>query len=130
MWLLGSLCALHRQPFDATLVAQEFPPPYTPATLHEAARSLGFKTGDAELAAVDWRALPLPAVAFLRPVPVEPASGDASAEAAGAATAAPVAHAARAVPVPPALSAAEPAGSRRVALPERACSRSRRWSAC
>jgi subfamily B ATP-binding cassette protein HlyB/CyaB len=45
LWLLGSLSQLHRLPFDARLVAQQFPPPYTQATFHEAARSLGFKTG-------------------------------------------------------------------------------------
>ena len=27
LWLLGSVCALHRIPFDAALVAQQFPPP-------------------------------------------------------------------------------------------------------
>ena len=28
-WLLGSLCSLYRIPFDAALVASQFPPPYT-----------------------------------------------------------------------------------------------------
>lgn len=69
LWLLGSLCGLYRIPFDAALVAQNFPPPYTRATFHEAARSLGLKTGQANLANLDWQKLPLPAVAFLRPSP-------------------------------------------------------------
>ena len=66
IWLLGSLSQLHRLPFDAALIAQEFPPPNTVADFHEAARSLGFQTGDCRVAGVDWRQLPLPAVAFLR----------------------------------------------------------------
>jgi subfamily B ATP-binding cassette protein HlyB/CyaB len=43
LWLLGSLSGFYRLPFDATLIAQQYPPPYTIATLHEAARSLGLK---------------------------------------------------------------------------------------
>ncbi|WP_300450842.1 peptidase domain-containing ABC transporter [Accumulibacter sp.] len=72
LWLLGSLSALHRLPFDAALIAQEFPPPYTLATLHTAARALGFRTGDLALAGVDWQKLPLPAIAFLRRAPAAP----------------------------------------------------------
>ena len=53
LWLLGSLSAFYRLPFDASLVAQEYPPPYTLATFHEAARSLGLKTGPAPLP-VSW----------------------------------------------------------------------------
>ena len=45
LWLLGSLCRIGRRPFDAALVSQEFPPPITTVTLHEAARALGFRTG-------------------------------------------------------------------------------------
>lgn len=33
-WLLGSLCGIFRIPFDASLVAQSFPPPYTLVSLH------------------------------------------------------------------------------------------------
>ncbi|MCK6406954.1 MAG: peptidase domain-containing ABC transporter [Rhodocyclaceae bacterium] len=72
LWLLGSLSAFHRLPFDASLVAQEFPPPYTLATLHEAARNLGLKTGTAALPEADWQPLPLPAIAFLRAQPEAP----------------------------------------------------------
>jgi ATP-binding cassette, subfamily B, bacterial HlyB/CyaB len=70
-WLLGSLSQLYRLPFDAALVAQQFPPPYTLATFHEAARSLGFKTGDCKLPGPEWQKLPLPAIAFLLTVPAE-----------------------------------------------------------
>ena len=66
-WLLGSLCSLYRIPFDAALVASQFPPPYTLATLHEAARALGFKTGTRPLPPRDgWDKLPFPCIAFLR----------------------------------------------------------------
>jgi len=64
-WLLGSLCTLFRQPFDAALLEQAFPPPHSTETLHAAARSLGFRTGTAAHPA-DWRHLPLPAIAFLK----------------------------------------------------------------
>ena len=75
LWLLGSLCGLFRVPFDASLIAQDFPPPYSLATLHEAARALGIKTGDCPVAKLDWQTLPLPAIAFQRhfsPVNIEP----------------------------------------------------------
>lgn len=66
LWLLGSLCSRYRIPFDAALIAQQFPPPCTLTTFHEAARSLGFKTGSRKLTGLDWKNLPLPAVAFIR----------------------------------------------------------------
>ena len=69
-WLLGSLCNLYRQPFAPELVAQQFPPPLSHATLHEAARTLGFKTGTVAIAGIDWQRLPLPAIAFLTSVPI------------------------------------------------------------
>ena len=71
LWLLGSLCSLcslYRIPFDPKLVEQDFPPPHSLATFHEAARALGFKTGHSSHPA-DWQKLPLPAIAFLRAVP-------------------------------------------------------------
>jgi subfamily B ATP-binding cassette protein HlyB/CyaB len=74
LWLLGSLSGFYRLPFDATLIAQQYPPPYTIATLHEAARSLGLKTGEVSIIGLSWQKLPLPAIAFLRPVPAAEAS--------------------------------------------------------
>jgi ATP-binding cassette, subfamily B, bacterial HlyB/CyaB len=64
LWLLGSLCALYRTPFDAKLIERDFPPPHNLASLHEAARALDFKTGDAHHPA-DWKKFPYPAIAFL-----------------------------------------------------------------
>lgn len=43
IWVMGSFCALNRQPFDAELLIKQFPPPYTSDTLIHAARALGFK---------------------------------------------------------------------------------------
>jgi len=37
LWLLGSICSLYRIPFDPKLVEQDFPPPHSLATFHEAA---------------------------------------------------------------------------------------------
>lgn len=66
-WLLESLCNLYRIPFDAALVVSKFPPPYTLATFHEAARALGFKTGFRPLPSDGWEKLPFPCIAFLKP---------------------------------------------------------------
>ena len=43
LWMLGSLCQLFRVPFDARLILQHFPPPYSLASLHEASEALGFR---------------------------------------------------------------------------------------
>ncbi|SDJ80636.1 peptidase domain-containing ABC transporter [Variovorax sp. OV700] len=40
--LIGALCALHRVPFDARLLAHRFPPPHHPDALLRALRELGF----------------------------------------------------------------------------------------
>jgi subfamily B ATP-binding cassette protein HlyB/CyaB len=74
LWLLGSLSNFYRIPFDAALVAQQYPPPHTVASFHEAARGLGLKTGARKLDGLDWRKLPLPAIAYLRAQETPPAS--------------------------------------------------------
>ena len=66
LWLLGSVSALYRMPFDAGLISQQFPPPYSIATFHEIARSIALKTANCSTANIDWQKLPLPAVAFLK----------------------------------------------------------------
>lgn len=53
LWLMGGLCWVFRIPFDAALIAQNFPPSYTLATLHQVARTLGIKTGHCPLPAND-----------------------------------------------------------------------------
>jgi len=69
LWLLGSLCQIARQPFDPALVSQEFPPPITTVTLHEAARALGFRTGERSITAAVLPGLTFPCIAFLHQVP-------------------------------------------------------------
>ena len=69
LWLLGSLANLYHIPFDANLIAHQFPPPYGTATFLEAARALGLKTGAGPLPAADWTGQPLPCIAFLKPEP-------------------------------------------------------------
>ncbi len=69
LWLLGSLCQIGRVPFDAALVSQEFPPPHSTVTLHEAARALGFRTGERSVTAAVLPGLTLPCIAFLRAAP-------------------------------------------------------------
>ncbi|MBS3916195.1 MAG: peptidase domain-containing ABC transporter, partial [Sulfuritalea sp.] len=69
LWLLGSLCQIGRIPFDAALVSQEFPPPHSTVTLHEAARALGFRTGERSVTAAVLPGLTFPCIAFLRAAP-------------------------------------------------------------
>lgn len=66
LWLLGSLCNLHRIPFDERLVLQSFPPPHNLASFQLAATSLGLKVGSTKLTPSLLKSLPAPAVAFLR----------------------------------------------------------------
>lgn len=82
LWLIGSLCNLYRIPFSAALIAQQFPPPCNLASLHEAARAVGLKTGDRCLSGIDWARLPLPVIAFYRKVSTASLSDAESAEAA------------------------------------------------
>jgi subfamily B ATP-binding cassette protein HlyB/CyaB len=49
LWAMGSVCALHRLPFSAELLAREFPPPHTHASLVGAARALGLRVRETAL---------------------------------------------------------------------------------
>ncbi len=71
LWLLGSLCQLHRVPFDPLLIERQFPPPCTMATLHTALNALGFKVGtlDSLPGSGALGNLPLPAIGFLQQEP-------------------------------------------------------------
>jgi len=66
VWLIGSLCRIHRLPFEAALLVQQFPPPHDRAQLVEAARAFGFRAGRASLGGGRLARAPLPAIAFLR----------------------------------------------------------------
>ena len=67
LWLLGSLCQLHRVPFDPLLVERQFPPPCSLTSIHNALHAFGFKTGERPLptTAGDLQKLPLPVAGFL-----------------------------------------------------------------
>jgi subfamily B ATP-binding cassette protein HlyB/CyaB len=65
LWVLGSLCQLYRIPFESRLILQRFAPPYTLATLCEAAESLGLAVGQWHQAA-SFSEVSLPCVALMR----------------------------------------------------------------
>jgi subfamily B ATP-binding cassette protein HlyB/CyaB len=72
IWALGTLCALHRVPFDADLFLRQFPPPYTVEKLLAALGALGFHAGQASTASIGARTT-CPCIAFER---VESESGE------------------------------------------------------
>lgn len=67
IWALGSVCALHRLPFAADLVAREFPPPCTRATLLAAGRALGLRIKAVRAAAHSIERQVFPLLVGLRP---------------------------------------------------------------
>ncbi len=67
VWALGAISRLNRIPFAAELVAQQFPPPHSLATLVQAAAALGLKAQRHAGAANEIQKVPLPCVAVLRP---------------------------------------------------------------
>jgi len=66
IWTLGTLCALHRIPFEPALFLGQFPPPYTVEKLLAALGALGFHAGQTDARSVDPQATPFPCVAFRR----------------------------------------------------------------
>lgn len=67
VWLLGSICSLHRVPLDPVLLQRQFPPPCSTVTLHHALTFLGFKAGDLGLLpGGSLSGFSLPAIAFLK----------------------------------------------------------------
>ena len=84
MWLLGSLCQIHRIPWDSALALQQFPPPYSLATLLEAGPHYGFRFSAARVLAMDWCRVTFPVIAFKRSGVVnacDPQSGTSAAAA-------------------------------------------------
>ncbi|MES9881501.1 MAG: ABC transporter transmembrane domain-containing protein, partial [Sedimenticola sp.] len=69
VWALGSLCSLHRIPFDAELLLKQFPPPYTTDSLIQAARSLGFRIKQAHRGIKALGKIPMPCFALLEHKP-------------------------------------------------------------
>ena len=68
-WALQGMCQLYRIPFAPNLLLQQVSPPYTIISLQQAAESLGLKAGLRDVPASGLAALPLPALAILKPVP-------------------------------------------------------------
>jgi subfamily B ATP-binding cassette protein HlyB/CyaB len=66
LWALGSICSLHRMPFSAELVAREFPPPCTHATVISAGRALGLKIRQIKLKLSRLEQLVFPLLVGLR----------------------------------------------------------------
>jgi subfamily B ATP-binding cassette protein HlyB/CyaB len=64
-WVVGSLCQLHRIPFDARLLAQQYPPSYDAVVLQQAIEAYGFKVGEI-VGASDFSRVPLPCIAFVK----------------------------------------------------------------
>jgi ATP-binding cassette, subfamily B, bacterial HlyB/CyaB len=60
VWALQTACALHKKPFHATLLLQQFPPPYDKAALIRATRALGFKSQLRTVKPEQLQELPLP----------------------------------------------------------------------
>ena len=74
LWVLGSLCQLYRIPFDAKLILQRYAPPYTLATLGEAAEALGLQVGEWRRV-TEFAQVSLPSVALVKaPLPGQAAN--------------------------------------------------------
>jgi len=83
LWALGSICALHRQPFSPELLAREFPPPCTHATLIAAGRALRLRVRQIVLKTGQVEQMAFPMLVGLKPV-----DGDAASPVLGVVTAA------------------------------------------
>jgi subfamily B ATP-binding cassette protein HlyB/CyaB len=80
LWGLQGICRLHRVPFAANLVAQQFPPPYDLLALQQAATALGLKCGLRNAFVAELPDLPTPFIAALEPAetPTATSRGDGS----------------------------------------------------
>ena len=67
MWGLQGICQLHRIPFVPSLILQQFPPPYSLVSLHQAATALGLRSGLRNTLVTELTDLPVPFVALLKP---------------------------------------------------------------
>ena len=84
VWLLGSLCQVHRIPFSAGMALHQYPPRHTRALLIDALRVLGFKADLVPVRKRQWGKLPMPFIAFIPlaevPSDVPPAPSEISSE--------------------------------------------------
>ena len=82
VWALGAMCQVHRIAFDPGLLLQRFPPPYSGATLLQAARAMGFRASVRACKPRKLAALPLPCLVFPPPAPSAPDAAQAEPHAA------------------------------------------------
>lgn len=82
LWLLGSLCRIHRKPFEPRLVLDQFPPPFTFAALLQALEVLGLDSEPRKISPADLQPRQLPAVALLKADPEPGNSAGAETDAA------------------------------------------------
>lgn len=69
LWVLGSICQVHRIPFDSSLIRQQFPPPHTLSSFIQAAGELGLEAGEIDANPRNLAELPLPFVALYKAKP-------------------------------------------------------------
>jgi len=74
LWAVGSLCQVHRIPFEPQFLQQQFPPPHTTTTLIQVLQEVGLELRYAQLSADGLPTFQLPCLALLKPV--EDAEGD------------------------------------------------------
>lgn len=68
IWGVGSLCTLHRIPFDADLLLRRFPPPYDLVNFQQAMLAYGFKVALQPLSIQDIHPVVFPVLAVMKPV--------------------------------------------------------------
>lgn len=67
VWVLGSLCNIHRLPFDARLLLSQFPPPYAAESIALASDALGLELKQTSVEGTSgYAGLPPPFLAFRR----------------------------------------------------------------
>ena len=69
VWALQTVCAVHKKPFEISLLLQQFPPPYDEAALVRAAQALGFKCQLRDVPLQQLAQLPLPLLVELTSKP-------------------------------------------------------------
>jgi ATP-binding cassette, subfamily B, bacterial HlyB/CyaB len=77
VWALQTACAVHKKPFDITLLLQQYPPPYDEAALVRAAQALGFKCQLRSVPHDQLAQLPLPLLVELKGKPPNKDQSDA-----------------------------------------------------
>lgn len=84
VWLLGSLCQVHRIPFSPGMALHQYPPRHTRSLLIDALRNLGFKADFLTARKRHWVKLSMPCIAFITiaedPSEVSPATREIPSE--------------------------------------------------